>query len=312
MDKTFARWQELFEDVRKIEDLDSQALYKKALPCFYDIYSQFSYDGGSQIGVSRKGGLPDLPETIPWPIENDKAMTFLAQINFSELEPGFAAYLPQQGWLYFFISTPEVWSGIPHRVIYYDGPTEALQQTSLPQSAKTPDTIYKSHSLTFETGFTLYGELLDEIFKDRSVDKLFEIIHELYQAECTRVGGYPMCFQTYPSEHFAYLALSGFDLMHKYGSSIDMHEFIIQRRQLEEKQPEHVEFLRTEVYTQIREYEQNIEYHKKRMKTLRPIFVLDSDDDMQWGDLGFLQFFMFQEDLEKRDFSRTCCDLIST
>ena len=119
-----------------------------------------------------------------------------------------------------------------------------------------------------------------------------------------------MCFQTYPSEHFAYLALSGFDLMHKYGSSIDMHEFIIQRRQLEEKQPEHVEFLRTEVYTQIREYEQNIEYHKKRMKTLRPIFVLDSDDDMQWGDLGFLQFFMFQEDLEKRDFSRTCCDLI--
>ena len=310
MDKRHARWQELFEEVRAIEALESQALYEKALPCFYSVYSERSPDS-AEIGASRKGGLPDLPENIPWPVENGQAMTFLAQVNFSELEPGFAPYLPERGWCYFFIGHIGNWSGIPHQVIYYDGPAEALRQTSLPQSEKSPERIYAPYPLTFESGFTLYAEFLDELLKNRSVDELFSIVYELFQAECTRVGGHPMAFQPV-SESQAYLALSGFDLMHKYGSTIFMHEFLIERHGWEEKRPEYVEFLRTKVYAQIREYEQNIEYHNERMKTLRPIFVLGSDGDMQWGDLGFLQFFIFQEDLEKRDFSRTWCDLTST
>ena len=94
---------------------------------------------------------------------------------------------------------------------------------------------------------------------------------------------------------------------------MDMHERNIERRNLEEKQPEHVKFLRTEVYAQIRKYKEKGEYHKERMKDLYTIFVLSSNgDDMMWGDLGFLQFFIFEEDLEKRDFSRTWCELIST
>jgi uncharacterized protein YwqG len=48
------------------------------------------------------------------------------------------------------------------------------------------------------------------------------------------------------------------------------------------------------------------------MRSIRPIFVLGSDDEMQWGDMGFLQFFIQDADLANRDFSRTYCEVIST
>jgi len=80
MDKRYTRWQELFEGVRAIAALDSQVLYQKATPCFYEVFAEGSNDS-AEIGGTRKGGLPDLPEGIPWPVENGQALTFLAQAN---------------------------------------------------------------------------------------------------------------------------------------------------------------------------------------------------------------------------------------
>jgi uncharacterized protein YwqG len=48
------------------------------------------------------------------------------------------------------------------------------------------------------------------------------------------------------------------------------------------------------------------------MRSICPIFVLGSDDEMLWGDGGFLQFFIHETDLAQRDFSRTYCEVIST
>ena len=121
-----------------------------------------------------------------------------------------------------------------------------------------------------------------------------------------------MCFQNL-SEQWAYLKLSGFELLHQYGTSLDSLEYRIRRERLEDEDPELVRFLRTEVARQIEEYDQNFAEHKERMQSIRPVFVLASDgEDMQWGDLGFLQFFIHQDDLAKRDFSRTYCEIIST
>jgi len=60
MDKRYAHWQELFKGVRAIEAPDSQALYQKATPCFYEVNADRSTDS-TEIGASRKGGSPDLP-----------------------------------------------------------------------------------------------------------------------------------------------------------------------------------------------------------------------------------------------------------
>lgn len=318
MNKRFARWQELFEQIREIEGLDSQALFEQAEPCFYEKWYRVTDEtvtddtAPTQVGGSRIGGLPDLPDSIPWPTHEEQAMAFLAQINCSELDTEFAPCLPDRGWLYFFVDAPIVWTGIPHHVLYFDGSVDALQQTSLPGDVKTPFAVFESYPFRFEPGFSLYSTVFDETFEGLSDDKLFQKAIDLFQAECNRLGGFPMSFQSF-SEFFAYLNLAGFDLMPRHGTNIEWLEYDIKRRNLEETQPERVEFLRTEVYSQIREYEKDREYHRNRMKDLRTLFVLGSDgDEMQWGDLGFLQFFIFKEDLEKRDFSRTQCDLIST
>lgn len=318
MDKVFARWQELFEQVQEIEGLDSQALFEQAEPCFYQKWYQAGEEtpehiiDPDQIGSSRSGGLPDLPETLSWPIHDGQAMAFLAQINFGELESDFVPYLPDSGWLYFFVSEPTVWHGIPHRVLYFDGPVEALQKTALPEDARTPFAIFSSNQYRFVTGFSLYSTLFDKTFEGLSNDKLFGKAVDLFQAECDRIGGFPMSFQPF-SEFFAYLAFNRFDLMLKYGTSEHYLEYQIERKKMEETDPDHARFLRTEVLSQIREYEKDRDHHKERMKELRTLLVVGSDgDEMMWGDLGFLQFFIFKEDLEKRDFSRMQCDLIST
>src|SRR3989442_689067 len=60
--------------------------------------------GGSiAVGVSRVGGLPDLPPTLAWPCWRGSPLSFIAQINLDEL-PNVAerSLLPAEGHLYFF------------------------------------------------------------------------------------------------------------------------------------------------------------------------------------------------------------------
>ncbi len=316
MDKTLARWGELFADAQKLERLDSQVFYERALPCFYQRYNPGAAIDDIPCGASHTGGSPDLPPDLPWPVEAGQAMTFLAQVNFSELERGFAPYLPQSGWLYFFINSHRKWSDIPHRVLFFDGPVEALQKSLPPASARPPERSYQPYALRFETGFTLYGAWLEGFFdqypRGKERDELFQVMFRHFQGERTRVGGHPMSFQPL-SEQWAYLKLSGFELLHQYGTSLDSLEYRIRRERLEDEDPELVRFLRTQVAQRIEEYHRDFAEHKERMGSIRPVFVLASDGgEMQWGDLGFLQFFMHEADLAKRDFSRTYCDIIST
>jgi hypothetical protein len=60
------------------------------------------------VGMSRIGGLPDLPVGIEWPCWRDKSLAFLAQINLAELA-SFACcqVLPKTGLLYFFYDSEQ-------------------------------------------------------------------------------------------------------------------------------------------------------------------------------------------------------------
>ena len=311
--KRYACWKEQFEEVFGGENIDPREFYKKALPCFYEKYNPEGKKDISVIGTTRHGGYPDLPENESWPVENGKAMSFLAQINLGELEPGFAPYLPAQGWLYFFIGEFKRWVSIPHRILYFDGPVSQLKQASPPKDITPPKKIYRTYTISYLPGFTLCGKVLDHILENYfSSGNYPENIFDYFQGETGRIGGYPMSFQNF-SEHNAYLALSGFDRLLEYGISSKMMEHRILRQGLEEKEPEKVHFLRTEVYPVMDEYQKNFDFHKEQMQAVRPLFVLSSDGgEMYWGDLGFLQFFIHEDDLAARRFDRTYCDIIST
>ncbi|MBC8103100.1 MAG: DUF1963 domain-containing protein [Cytophagales bacterium] len=60
-------------------------------------------DDYSQPGVSRYGGLPDLPQGMNWPRDTrNRRLSFLLQVNLAEV-PSFAGKLvPDQGMLYVF------------------------------------------------------------------------------------------------------------------------------------------------------------------------------------------------------------------
>jgi uncharacterized protein YwqG len=63
----------------------------------------------SSLQFSRLGGLPQLPDSLVWPTHQDRALTFIAQIQLSELDrldeiPEF----PRCGRLYFFCDLESV------------------------------------------------------------------------------------------------------------------------------------------------------------------------------------------------------------
>src|SRR5690349_2759458 len=60
-------------------------------------------DDYSQVGSTRFGGLPDLPDDIEWPSAGNIYMTFLAQIKLAQMPSLDQCPLPGSGWLYFFL-----------------------------------------------------------------------------------------------------------------------------------------------------------------------------------------------------------------
>lgn len=61
------------------------------------------------LGVSKLGGLPDLPPDFQWPYCGVKPLTFIGQFRFSELTSHDTAnLLPSHGILYYFYDADEV------------------------------------------------------------------------------------------------------------------------------------------------------------------------------------------------------------
>lgn len=111
------------------------------------------------LGASRMGGVPDMPESMPWPVWNipedstyrlnsslsqgSVPLDLIAQINLRDLT-GFigAEDLPDRGWLYFFYATEsQVWGFDPKdkgssRVLYYNGPLDSLKRRIPPRIAE--------------------------------------------------------------------------------------------------------------------------------------------------------------------------------
>jgi uncharacterized protein YwqG len=81
------------------------AIAKEALPCVH-LFSRRAREEAIEIGASKLGGLPDLPDISEWPHRDGAPLSFIAQINVTAL-PKFEGLdeLPPNTLLSFFYDT---------------------------------------------------------------------------------------------------------------------------------------------------------------------------------------------------------------
>jgi len=98
-------------------------------------------ESAAMPGISKIGGIPDLPAAITWPNDlYENPLSFIAQLDFAEVKP-FDTYnvLPETGYLFVFYDPYQEMGGYSldekplFRVLYFDGPGEALIRTPFPE-----------------------------------------------------------------------------------------------------------------------------------------------------------------------------------
>ncbi|MBN1147215.1 MAG: DUF1963 domain-containing protein [Anaerolineales bacterium] len=275
--------------------------------------------------MDRSNGLlPDLPQGYDWPAHNGQALDFLAQINLAELEAGFHPLFPESGWLYFFAG--DIWDQnvIPQRVLYFDGPVTDLAPSAPPPYLKGPSMMNRETALIgLAPGFSMDQRFVDLFWWSFNNEPAYERyshlampLMDVFQREKTRIGGYPYGFQGGGADRWARLYLNGFETLIRYGyfhmppffPSEDKREAYYQRRYEE-----------IEAAGDLGQYQLEAEKYQEiksglEVKTapVEMLLGLGSTMGRCWGDAGFLQFFIRQDDLAARRFEHTFCDVIST
>lgn len=139
---------------RQLKDLD--ALIKPSIRL-----NAFPVDDAKlQPGVSKLGGLPDLPPDVAWPVWNGFPQSFIAQIRLQDAHPYDADHLlPAQGMLWFFYDAhQETYGDEPANrggwsVFFKELPTRlkrASAPTRLPSSS-----LFKAAAVRFSRELTL-------------------------------------------------------------------------------------------------------------------------------------------------------------
>jgi hypothetical protein len=104
-------------------------------------------DDYSQLGNTRFGGQPDLPEGVPWPAtgepDDDETVfsNFICQINLAEMPRiPTAASLPASGMFYLFVrSLDSAYMPVVYDAIYHAGGPEGLSLRQQPDDDRMAD-----------------------------------------------------------------------------------------------------------------------------------------------------------------------------
>lgn len=133
-------------------------------------------DESIHLGVSRLGGLPDLPPGHAWPAMNGAPMSFVGQIRLQEAHaiPGGEA-LPATGLLSFFYdASQQTYGGDPKdragfSVLYFPEAAQAslAHQAAFPASAPAA-ARFQSAAVAFQPIAT-YAQDLQAEFPDRQI-----------------------------------------------------------------------------------------------------------------------------------------------
>src|SRR5260370_7832109 len=117
-----------------------------------------------ELGVSKIGGMPDLPEGTVWPEWGGMPLAFIAQIRVTDIAPfDREGALPHTGMLYFFYQESEEsilfrpekqGDPTPWRALYYDGNPSQLWRTPAPSSLPSIS-LFRPCAVEFSTELTL-------------------------------------------------------------------------------------------------------------------------------------------------------------
>ena len=138
-------------------------------PCIAVEY-ETCFDNAVAVGKSKLGGKPDLPRQVEWAVFNETPLTFLAQINLSQLpHSAISSLFPQKGILSFFFSlSNDDYASSPHKVLFSDTSDGSLERKEPPARWDSKETIYKTGLITFDIKQSLpncESESVSDIFE---------------------------------------------------------------------------------------------------------------------------------------------------
>ncbi len=237
-------------------------------------------EGKLAVGSSRLGGTPDLAPGMSWPVCNGVPMAFMAQIRLSEVsahDPD--ARLPRSGVLYFFYEAKEQkWGFDPKdrdnwEVLYYDGDLDALQPASPPANLPK-ESRFRCCRVSFSTEISVppYESVTVERLRlsDTESDAYLGLLEALERREpIHRLLGYPEPIQG-DMQQECQLASNGVN-------TGGVGEDDARRADLQ-----------------------------KGTTDWRLLLQIDSDDSLgtMWGDAGRIYFWIREQDLRNREFTK--------
>jgi uncharacterized protein YwqG len=286
-------------------------------------------DDYSELGNTRFGGDPDLPDGWDWPIDPEADeptfSNFIAQINFAELpQLSIGSGLPSRGILYLFVRFME---GAAFPVVldslYFDGPMDLLARRPSPDAESLcdeylvdliPQRIRAVPSVSlamFQKQFrqhieTNTSEIDDEDwnFGENGISRLIDLESDLQrEGQIGQLLGYANASEVSKNlyRQVALTSLGDRDLRYNdYWDTIQEYEAYIE----EWRTSEHFEY-----YQGMRKGVEWLTSNRDRISgavnQLRLLFRLDSNLQMNLNinDFDPLYVFITVPDLERRDFS---------
>jgi len=238
-------------------------------------------DSNIKIGQSKVGGNPDLTNENKWPkAENDKSMSFIAQINCEELSNyDTQQLLPQNGLIsFFYCADQEAWGFDPKdksrfKVLYADN-TENLKSTKFPNDLEEYS-IFKSNRIEFENCLSLptwEEDSIEGVIQDEDDDNYSEVS----SGSENQIFGYANCVQA-PMELECQLVTNGLFCGDPTG------------------------------YEDPRAKE--LEKGKSDWILLLQVGSEDDKTGMMWGDSGNIYFWIKRQDLLRKNFDNVWCIL---
>ncbi|UDQ96631.1 YwqG family protein [Lentisphaerota bacterium WC36G] len=155
---------------------------------------------------SRFGEKPNLPNDIEWPSNENGYLTFLCQIDLSEVPTDYQSDLPEGGMLFFFYDIIEQPWGFElsdkscWRVIYSEKNIGELPERGFPENF-SDEAVYPRRTIAFEIDTTypynLSAEILSLNFNDADEEKYSDLEFQAYESRDTshQMFGYPAIIQ---------------------------------------------------------------------------------------------------------------------
>ncbi|MCC6725015.1 MAG: DUF1963 domain-containing protein [Saprospiraceae bacterium] len=233
--------------------------------------------------TSRYFGRPQVPTNFEWPrTEGGQALVFVAQINLQSLPTN--AELPSEGLLLFFLDVYRSTDGWPtepdrYRVFFYEK-TEGFILADFPDDLPI-NADFEAYALAFSTRLDLPDDRWPELFTDAEMpekEAYTQFIGNLDSEELAptpKLLGWPNCWQDHVGVELA--------IWRDFGGNWDS-------------------------------YDANEAKIKESAKEWRLLFEAEADHlglEDQLTDPKFF-FMIHQDDLKKRDFSKTALAVQST